>query len=120
MKIDRSITDLMRVSTIVILSAAGLVHADVTPVGPDAVTQGSWNGKYGTDGFMIANGPSKTPSYGTASVSGASTYTWAGLTTDVRALQNGAGATTRFASTYYANNFNVNISITDKIGRAHV
>ena len=95
------------------LSAAGLIHADITTVGADITTQGSWNGKFGQDGFLIANGASSMPAYGSASVTGASTFTWAGLTSDIRALQSGAGAATRLASTYYANNFNVNVSVND-------
>jgi hypothetical protein len=99
------------------LISAAAACAQVTAVGPDATTQGSWNGKYGQDGFAIANGPSSMPSYGTATVSGAATFTWAGLTTDVRALQSGAGLTTRMASTYYGNSFNVNVSVND--GASH-
>lgn len=113
MKIKGSIPALIRVSTILIISAAGLVHADITLVGPDTTTQGSWNGKFGQDGFLIANGASSMPSYGTAAVSGAATFTWAGLTSDVRALQSGSGSSARIASTYYANNFNVNVSVND-------
>lgn len=94
-------------------SAAALVHAEISVVGPDAATQGTWNGKYGQDGFVIANGPSSMPSYGTVTVSGAATFTWAGLTTDVRALQSGVGLTTRMASSYYGNSFNVNVSVND-------
>jgi hypothetical protein len=99
------------------ISAAGLLHADVTPVGPDSTTQGSWNGKFGQDGYMIANGVTYMPSYGTASVSQAATYTWAGITSDVRAPQSGPGSTTRIASTYYANSFNVNVTMLD--GQSH-
>jgi hypothetical protein len=96
------------------LSTAGLLHADLGPViGPDVATQGSWNGKFGQDGYLIANGASSSPSYGSAAVVGAATFTWAGLTTDIRALQSGPGASTRLASTYYANNFNVVVNVND-------
>src|SRR5579862_8501273 len=94
-------------------SAAGLVRAEISVVGPDETTQGSWNGKFGQDGFTIANGQSNQPSYGSATVSGAGTFTWAPLTSDVRALQSGPGASTRIASLYYGNNFNVNVSVND-------
>ena len=76
LKSYRSISDPLLFLTVSFLSAAGLVRADVTPIGPDATTQGSWNGKYGQDGFLMANGPSQSPSYGSASVSGAATFTW--------------------------------------------
>lgn len=114
MKITHSIPALIRITTIFAISTAGLLRADITVVGPDTTTQGSWNGKFGQDGFLIANGASSSmPSYGSATVSGAATYTWVGLTSDVRALQSGSGAVTRIASTYYANNFNVNVSVND-------
>jgi hypothetical protein len=113
LKIKRFIPALFRISTILIISSAALVRADITSVGPDTTTQGSWNGKFGQDGFLIANGASSMPSYGNATVSGAATYTWAGLTSDVRALQSGAGSSTRIASSYYANNFNINVSVSD-------
>ena len=82
-------------------------------IGVDTATQGTWNGKYGGDGFMLANGPSQQPAYGSASVSGASTFTWAGLTSDVRALQSGPGLTTRKAALYYASTFTINVSVND-------
>ena len=113
MKIKRSIIVFSQISTMLVLSAAGLVRAEVSAVGPDETTQGSWNGKFGQDGFAIANGASSMPSYGSATVSGASTFTWAPLTSDVRALQSGPGASTRIASLYYGNNFNVNVSVND-------
>lgn len=102
----------------------GLIHAFLlTPVSPatfDTATQGSWNGKYGTDGYMIANGATLLPSYASVS-STTSTFTWAGATTDVRALQNGRGATNRIASTFipanYGNSLSWDINITD--GKTH-
>lgn len=113
MKLKRPISSLIRLSTIFMVSAAGLLHADISLVGPDTTTQGSWNGKFGQDGYLIANGASHMPTYGTASVSGASSYTWAGLTSDVRALQTAAGSSSRIASSYYGNNFNVDVSVKD-------
>jgi hypothetical protein len=52
-------------------------------------------------------------------VSGASTYTWNGSTSDVRALQKGAaGSTDRIAATYYSStSFTVDINFTD--GQTH-
>ena len=87
--------------------------------GLDSTTQGTWNGKYGGDGFLIANdAASSLPSYAAnAGVTGASTYTWAALTSDVRALQSGKGLSSRIASEYYGNTFSVSIPLTD--GGAH-
>ena len=84
----------------------------------DRLTQGLWNGKYGGEGFLIANGPSLLPAYAAVSLSGASTYTWAGQTADVRALQNGIGATQGLASAYYGNTFNLNINFIDSYAHA--
>jgi sugar lactone lactonase YvrE len=86
--------------------------------GGDATTQGTWTGKYGGDGYLIANDATKPPAYATISLTGDSTYTWAASTTDVRALQTASGATTRIASTYYSgSSFTINVNLTD--GNAH-
>jgi hypothetical protein len=76
----------------------------------DLTTQGSWNGKYGTEGYLIPNGAQSLPF---VTVTGAQTYTWAGLTTDSRALQNGPAAINRIASTFYGSNFNFDLNMTD-------
>ena len=79
----------------------------------DAATQGAWNGKYGGEGYLIANGPAYLPPYAAVSTAQATPYTWAPLTSDPRALQNGVGATSGIASAFYGNNFNVNVTFTD-------
>src|SRR5262249_28041534 len=56
-------------------------------VGTDTTTQGSWQGAYGAQGYNVVGDAVSYPSYAQVSVSGASTYVWAGSTTDVRALQ---------------------------------
>ena len=84
--------------------------------GTDQVTQGSWSGTYGAHGYMIANGGSMAPAYATANISGAFTYTWAGLTSDMRALQTAPGEATRMASLYTqypSNSFSINVNIND-------
>lgn len=85
------------------------------PIGftTDTTTQGAWSGKYGGEGYLIANGPVSLPGYAAVSVTQASTFTWAPQTSDVRALQNGPGAPVGLASAYYGNNFNININFTD-------
>jgi hypothetical protein len=80
-----------------------------SPFSIDTATQGTWNGRYGGAGYAIPNGPSNLQNF-YFGISGASTYTWAPQTTDVRALQDGANATTRIASTYYAPSFNINVA----------
>ncbi len=86
--------------------------------GLDTSTQGTWSGTYGSDGFLIANGASSLPSYANAGFGGALTYTWAGLTSDVRALQSSRGSTARIASSYYASTsagFNINLNLNDGV-----
>ena len=78
--------------------------------------EGSWRNAYGADGYDIAadtsaNNP-KLPSYATLGITGASTYTWATSTTDVRALQNAAN-TGRIAAAWYSTtsmSFNLNLN----------
>ena len=74
--------------------------ATATYAGLDTTTQGSWIGTYGGDGYAIPNGAQSVPSYANFSVSGQSSYTWAGSTTDARALQTPGGAS-RMASLWF-------------------
>jgi hypothetical protein len=96
------------------------VTSSATYVNSDGQTQGTWTGRYGTDGYMIANGNSQFPSYGVASMTGAIPYTWASGTSDPRAPQTSPGSANRIASSYtqYASHsFTANVNITD--GTAH-
>jgi hypothetical protein len=88
-------------------------------VGSDSATQGTWTGTYGADGYVIANDSTAPPSYATVSFSGASTYTWATSSTDVRDLQTASGASTRIASNYnsFGHSFTINVNLTD--GNTH-
>jgi probable HAF family extracellular repeat protein len=85
----------------------------------DATTRGTWEGHYGADGYSVFLDSTSYPSYADVSVSGASTYTWNGSTSDVRALQKGAaGSTDRIAATYYSStSFTIDINFTD--GQTH-
>ena len=96
-------------------SATYQLYANPTAFTTDTTTQGSWNGAYGGDGYWIANGSTYAPSYAAINVSGASAYTWAPQTSDPRALQNGVNATTRLASAYTSNNFDINLYFTDNL-----
>ncbi|WP_165249011.1 NPCBM/NEW2 domain-containing protein [Paludisphaera soli] len=83
----------------------------------DDATKGSWIGAYGADGHLMLNNPSGLPSYAQVGISGASQYTWASSTGDVRALRTADG-TRRQASAWYASGrFTVDLALTD--GRAH-
>ena len=95
--------------------------SSATWVNLDTTTQGTWTGKYGAAGYIIANGPSVAPSYANASIgSSPFPYTWAVSTTDVRALQTSAGSANRIASTwgtYKIQYIDVKVAVTD--GNAH-
>lgn len=91
-----------------------IASATATYIGSDATTQGTWTGKYGSNGQVIANDMSNIPAYATMSFAGSSPYTWAASTTDPRALQKAGGSSSRIASTYYASpGFNINLNLTD-------
>ncbi len=84
----------------------------------DTVTQGNWKGKFGQDGFFIANDSTNPASYASVNFSGSSLYTWAASTTDSRALFKGASTSDRIASTFYASaGFTIDVNLTD--GQPH-
>jgi uncharacterized repeat protein (TIGR01451 family) len=85
--------------------------------GSDTSTLGNWHGVYGADGYSVANDTQSIPSYASFAVQNQHNYTWAGSTTDGRALQNGAN-TGRIASTWYnQGTFNFDVNFTD--GNSH-
>ena len=88
-------------------------------VGSDSTTQGTWTGTYGADGYVIANDSAAPPAYATVNFSGASTYTWATSSTDLRDLQTASGASTRIASNYnsFGHSFTINVNLSD--GNTH-
>jgi hypothetical protein len=80
----------------------------------DTTTEGTWSGKYGSDGYMIANDATSLPAYATVSITKGTPATWAASTSNPRALQTSSGATSRIASTYYsATTFTFNVNLTD-------
>ena len=85
-----------------------------TYLGIDTTTQGNWIGAYGGDGYAIPNGAQSLPSYASFSVSGQSSYTWAGSTGDARALQTPSGAS-RMASLWFnASSFTMDVNLKDE------
>jgi hypothetical protein len=91
-------------------------------IGFDASTQGNWEGVYGTDGYAIEGETEDVPGYANFSVSNELTYTWAGSTTDPRALEV-PGGTSRIAAAWYSIHdaipptFSFDINLTD--GQSH-
>jgi hypothetical protein len=80
----------------------------------DSTTQGNWRGVYGSQGYNIINNATSYPSYANVTSSGQTAYTWAGSTTDVRALQIAPPATDRIAAAWYSGtSFSVDINLTD-------
>lgn len=71
-----------------------------TFVGIDSVTQGSWLGKYGQDGYDIIL-YKDNPDYGFIDANGFTLHYWNTSTSDVRALQDPSGAT-RLATCWYS------------------
>jgi len=93
------------------------VPATAVLVKTDATTQGTWKGVYGGDGQSIPNDSANDPSYAQVNFNGATPYTWAASTMDVRALQQGAGSG-RIASAWYASpSFTIDVNLID--GNAH-
>jgi hypothetical protein len=86
-------------------------------VGEDTTTKGSWIGTYGTQGYDVIGNSTSLPSYATITPTSASTATWAGSTTDPRALQDAVG-TSRIAACWYSSkSFTVDVDLTD--GQVH-
>jgi fibronectin type 3 domain-containing protein len=88
--------------------SASFVKADTT-------TQGTWSGVYGADGYNVSQDTNvKTPSYAQIGFSGQSDYTWAGSTSDTRALQKPENKSDRIAGTWYTgSNFTIDVKLTD-------
>jgi len=102
----------------IFFDAAGpATTATVTYTGADTTTLGNWTGHYGADGLLIPNDLSNAPGYVEVDLANAATYTWAASSSDSRALQTASGSTSRIASTYYAQSFDIDLKFTD--GNAH-
>jgi hypothetical protein len=56
-------------------------------VGQDLSTQGSWEGTYGAEGYVIASDATNCPGYTVGPFNGQYSWSWADQTNDVRALQ---------------------------------
>lgn len=84
----------------------------------DDTAKGSWMGKYGTQGYSFADGPTSLPNWMQLNLSGQSSHTWAASTADGRALQKPENPNDRFAATWYTfSTFEINLSFTD--GQTH-
>jgi subtilisin family serine protease len=68
----------------------------------DSLTQGSWMGMYGADGYNVINDAASTPAYVAVTPIGISPWTWTAFTSDVRAMQNPVVPGGRIASCWYS------------------
>ena len=115
--INRYILNTIVLATIM-TSAVGQTVAAFA--GADATTQGSWKGKYGSDGYLVIGESTKLPGYlppfgpkGALDYSWvSSTYGWAASTTDIRALQKST-ATDRIAAAWYSEAFSLDLPFSD-------
>ncbi|HVQ41981.1 MAG TPA: Ig-like domain-containing protein, partial [Vicinamibacterales bacterium] len=82
-------------------------------IGVDGATQGDWLSFYGAAGYSIVSDTTSLPAYATVTPSGHDSWTWAGSTTDVRALRR-AVAPGRVAATWYGDTqFDITVALTD-------
>jgi hypothetical protein len=81
-------------------------------LGADTTTLGSWKGKYGKDGEVIASDANNLPSYATISMMGNAVSTLQSTPDDPRALQSAGNGSTRIGSAF-ANNFTIDLNMTD-------
>ena len=101
---------------ITVVPAAGGGQTSAMFVGTDTATQGTWRGVYGSDGYVTVNDANSPPVYASLTPVGASTWEWAGMTSDVRALQRAVGPS-RIAATWFGTSFGIDVNVTD--GGAH-
>jgi subtilisin family serine protease len=85
----------------------------VTWLGADRTTGGTWNGKYGSNGYFIVGDTAALPSYATLSAANQATYSWTMSTTDPRGLQIASNLGVRGISAWYSDQFTVDVNITD-------
>jgi hypothetical protein len=83
----------------------------------DTTTQGNWKGRYGADGYSIAQEATSLPAYAQVSRIGTSDWVWSASPSDARSLQR-AGGSNRIAATWYAESVSfVDVTIGD--GQSH-
>ena len=94
---------------VTVTAASGAPSA--TFVSTDTTTQGNWQSVYGVDGYNVINHAVSYPTYATVTT-GASNWTWAPSTSDIRALLKTSGID-RLAATWYGGAFSIDINVTD-------
>jgi hypothetical protein len=98
-------------------AVGGPAYNKASFVGKDSITQGTWIGAYGAQGYNVIGTTLVYPSYATVTPSGQSNVTWAASTTDPRALQTPSGQGRIAAAWYSPTSFSINVGIND--GKVH-
>jgi hypothetical protein len=84
----------------------------------DTTTQGTWQGVYGADGYLVIGDLTSNPSYVTPLAAGEGQGVWGNSPTDIRALQKPSNPASRIAGVWYSStSFTVDLNITD--GNTH-
>jgi hypothetical protein len=78
----------------------------------DTTTEGSWQGKYGSDGYSLAGVTTQSiPAYASFSLQNQAEYTWVATSTDPRALQIPGGSGGIAAAWYNPGNFTIDLNV---------
>ena len=95
-------------------TATPLPAVEASYVSTDLTTQGSWQGQYGGQGYIVVGDTQQLPASIQVTPANQQEFTWAGSTTDPRALQMGSNPGDRVAACWYATgSFTIDVNITD-------
>ncbi|MGZ8802844.1 MAG: hypothetical protein ACXWZL_09615, partial [Mycobacterium sp.] len=106
-----------RTVTVTVASVPASGTGTAAFVATDAVTQGSWIGKYGSEGVRTAADTTRDPAYAALTFGSALNWTWASSTSDIRALQLASGTGRKAATWYSTSAFTLDVAIAD--GQPH-
>jgi subtilisin family serine protease len=98
------------------LSGPGPTGPSAEFITTDSSTQGAWFLHYGADGYAINGDVFNYPPYVQVSITGASNFTWADPTTELRALRKASGPG-RLAAAWFGNTIGFRLEFTD--GQTH-
>jgi hypothetical protein len=97
-----------------LLPCPSAAAATATFVRTDTATKGSWKGVYGGDGYYVVNDNGAYPPYVSVTPGpGISPWTWAGSTSDGRALQKSSVSGDRIAACWYSPSFTLDLNFND-------
>ncbi len=117
--IQAAVTDAFGIMTLSTSNQVTLTSAAASAAfrGFDFVSEGSWKGLYGTDGYVLATYATNVPPYALITPTGVQSFVWASSSTDLRAVEKPVGSD-RFAGLWFATtNFAIDVNLAD--GNAH-